>query len=152
MVEEVLHGWLQAMERPATLLHYRSVVDVPDAPLPDLKPDGCAIWPADDNVHCIPALYAAIAQAIIGAASDLNEQLGQPTKRQRLESVVVRSAREHNLLKERPQRPPGWSSGVLPDQPKRGRGAQGGRHFRGRPWPRGGRGFFRGGARGGRGH
>jgi hypothetical protein len=151
MVEEVLHSWLQSLERPSTLLHYRSVIDVPDAPLTDLQLDGSPLWSMGDNVHCAPAVYEAIAQAIIGAVADLNEATEQPAKRQRMESVVVRSAREHNLPHERPVRPPGWSSGVLPDRPRRGRGAPSRRFFRGRPWPRGGRGFFRGGMRGGRG-
>jgi hypothetical protein len=127
----------------AAVVDYRTVLDDASADLDGQKIDGSALWAADDPVHGIPALYAAIGLCILANIDEMGGEVSEPhQKRPRLESVVVRSAKKAD--QQPGGRAQGWSSGVLPES-KRGssdRGGRGGLPGRGRGgrpyrgWPR----------------
>jgi hypothetical protein len=141
MLEDLLIGWVQGINE---VFNFRSCTDNPEDQLPNLQINGRLIWPDEDPVHVVPELYREATTTItaaIAGGNDGDEHLDQgPSKRPRLESVVVRRAGETGQSRGRPA-PASWSTGTLP--PPRGRGGNGrGRAKRGR--------FFRRGWRGGR--
>jgi hypothetical protein len=151
MVEDLLLAWAQNHANGQTLIHFRAAADDPAASLSKLKIGGADFWPDSGPVHCIPAVYTAIAKAVMTAQEELSdvESIEPTKKRPRLESVVV--MKEPGALSKpapapRPQR---WSSGLLPSRPPRS-GSEANRGGK-TSWPptRGG-GHWRGPQRGGR--
>jgi hypothetical protein len=152
-IEDILSGWIQSINSRSEILHFRTVTDNPEAPLPELLVNGEPLWPANDPVHGSAAYYSEISATLAESVrAVILDEGGQPPppKRQRLESVVVRRegesvaspARRHNAS---------WSTGILPASRGRGGKERGsfhrGSHARGR-W-RGWRRPFRGRGRGG---
>jgi hypothetical protein len=126
MVEDMLMAWLQSHKGSSALIHYRSIADTPEAPLKELCVEGEAMWQTGDPVHCTNVTYTVLTKAVMSAVeepADTDSVSEEPaTKRRRLESVVV--VREPPAIPNPTpvQKPQGWSSGVLPNRPTRGRG------------------------------
>jgi hypothetical protein len=126
VIGDLVRDWAHNKHNAAAaVVDYRTVLDDASADLDGQKIDGSALWAADDPVHGIPALYAAIGLCILANIDEMGGEVSEPhQKRPRLESVVVRSAKKADT--QPGGRAQGWSSGVLPES-KRGGGDRGGR-------------------------
>jgi hypothetical protein len=150
-VEDLIAAWLQTLPSVGLLIDYRAGVDDADVPAAEMAVNGVSIWSEHGPVHPAPQLYSRLVAKISLALCeyDLHSE-GGPSKRARLESMVVCMQASDQAA---PVRPQSWSAGVLPELPKRGksgkRGSQRGGHrgtFPGRGyWLRGGGNSVRGG-------
>jgi hypothetical protein len=50
-VEDLLTAWAQSLGNESTLIHFRSVADVPEADLSELRVNGATFWQEPDPVH-----------------------------------------------------------------------------------------------------
>jgi hypothetical protein len=119
-VEELVTGWLQSLPTTGVTVDFRAGADEPGVHLPDLTADGVSVWNLADPVHPTAALYSNLAAAIVHAMAEYGpEPIGNPSKRPRLDSMVVRKAEKKSAVQMRPQ---SWSLGILPEPPRPTRG------------------------------
>jgi hypothetical protein len=136
-IDCMLDAIVAGLPGPAVVLNYNQCADDPAADLHLLSLDGEPLWAAGDGVHGSTALYSAMAKLIQSTVDELGFDSGPgPTKRARLESIVVRQDKS-SANEPAPSSKQSWSAGTLPAKAKRGRGAFRARAnsaYRGRPW------------------
>jgi hypothetical protein len=139
MVEDLLIGWAQSHQAGQTLIHFRALADEPAANISKLSIKGDSYWCEADPVHCVSAVYAALARAVVSAHDELSdiESVEPVKKRPRLESVVVVREPGANVTAAPAPKLQGWSSGLLPSRPSHGGGLSGSNSRGGKDgWPR----------------
>jgi hypothetical protein len=50
-VEDLLTAWTQSLGNESTLIHFRSVAEVPEADLSELRVDGASFWQGSDRIQ-----------------------------------------------------------------------------------------------------
>jgi hypothetical protein len=117
MLEEILISWAQEINPRSKIFHFRTAVDDADLALDELTVNRAPLWRDGEPVHCCDDFYQLAAEAIASSIGEGGEEsaAGPPSKRPRLESVIVKRIGSDRALK--PKKPTAsWSTGTLPPQ------------------------------------